>query len=82
MGVLPLQFQGSENRKTLKLDGSETISITGIESLKPGTELTLTLTRSDGEKKTCTLLCRIDTENELNYFHSGGILNYVLDQIK
>jgi aconitate hydratase len=82
MGVLPLQFQGLDNRKTLKLDGSETISITGIESLKPGKHLTLTVTRSDGTQEPCTLLCRIDTENELNYFRSGGILNYVLDQIK
>ncbi len=82
MGVLPLQFQGLDNRKTLKLDGSETISITGIESLEPGKHLTLRVTRSDGTQAPCTLLCRIDTENELNYFRSGGILNYVLDQIK
>lgn len=82
MGVLPLQFQGLDNRKTLKLDGSETISITGIKSLQPGKDLTLTVTRSDGEQVTCSLLCRIDTDNELNYFRAGGILNYVLDQIK
>ncbi len=82
MGVLPLQFQGLDNRKTLKLDGSETISITGIKSLQPGKDLTLTVTRSNGEQVTCSLLCRIDTDNELNYFRAGGILNYVLDQIK
>ena len=81
MGVLPLQFQGLDNRKSLKLNGSETISLAGIASLSPGKSLTLTVHRADGTQEQCTLLCRIDTENELNYFRSGGILNYVLDQL-
>lgn len=78
MGVLPLQFPEEMTRKTLKLDGSEKISLSGIEALKPKGKITLSIERQNGETTTATLICRIDTENELNYYRHGGILQYVL----
>lgn len=82
MGVLPLQFPSEQNRKTLKLNGTELIHLSGIEDLKPGKSITMTIERDQGEIASCELRCRIDTENELQYFISGGILNYVLKSIE
>ncbi|ACJ00723.1 aconitate hydratase AcnA [Rhodospirillum centenum] len=79
MGVLPLQFPAGVNRQTLKLDGSETFDIAGVEAgLKPRMTLALTITRADGSKQTVDLLCRIDTLDEVDYYKHGGILQYVL----
>ncbi len=82
MGVLPLQFQDGVTRKTLKLDGSETFDISGVAAgLKPGCELACTITYKNAKKKRITLLCRIDTLDEVEYFRHGGILQYVLRNI-
>ena len=79
MGVLPLVFTGGQSRETLKLDGTETVDITGIaEGLRPRAELDATITRTDGSSETIKLLCRIDTLDELEYYKNGGILHYVL----
>lgn len=78
MGVLPLQFTGSDNRKSLNLTGEEEISIAGIDSLTPGCQVSCEIKYPSGETKTISLLSRIDTENELNYYKNGGILHYVL----
>jgi len=79
MGVLPLVFKDGVTRDTLKLDGSETIDISGIaEGLRPRMDLDCTITRADGSQETIKLLCRIDTEDELEYYKNGGILHYVL----
>ncbi|MBT5665753.1 MAG: aconitate hydratase AcnA, partial [Rhodospirillaceae bacterium] len=79
MGVLPLVFKDGANRETLKLDGSETFDITGVEAgLKPGMDLDCKITRGDGSSETIKLLCRIDTLDEVAYFENGGILQYVL----
>jgi len=79
MGVLPLVFTGATTRKTLGLDGTELFDIAGIaEGLKPRTELECTITRADGSAETISLLCRIDTLDELDYYRNGGILQYVL----
>ncbi|WP_223454504.1 MULTISPECIES: aconitate hydratase AcnA [unclassified Pseudomonas] len=83
MGVLPLQFKLDQNRKSLKLNGSETLDIlglTGVE-LTPRMNLTLVITREDGSSEKVEVLCRIDTLNEVEYFKSGGILHYVLRQL-
>ena len=80
MGVLPLQFLEGTTRKTLKLDGSERISIAIDESLKPGAKLNLTIHREKGEE-TIQVLCRIDTADELEYYRNGGILQYVLRKL-
>jgi len=67
-----------ENRKTLKLNGDEKISIKKINDLTPGGTLPCEIEYANGEKKTITLKSRIDTQNELNYFNNGGILHFVL----
>ncbi len=81
MGVLPLQFADGVDRKTLKLDGSETFDIGGVASLRPRQDVEVTLTRADGTTESFTTRCRIDTEQELEYFYAGGILPYVLRKL-
>lgn len=78
MGVLPLQFAEGVTRQTLKLDGSETFTITGVSQLRPRQDVEVKLTRADGSSETFLTRCRIDTVNELEYFLNGGILQYVL----
>ncbi|MBV5338959.1 MAG: aconitate hydratase AcnA [Deltaproteobacteria bacterium] len=79
MGILPLQFLEGENRKTLALDGSETIElkITAAE-LAPGMEVPAKISRPDGSGTEIILKSRMDTANEAAYFRAGGILQYVL----
>jgi aconitate hydratase len=82
MGVLPLVFTNGQTRQTLKLTGDETVSIDGIaHNLTPRKELQATITRADGTSEAVTLLCRIDTADELEYYRHGGILQYVMRQI-
>jgi len=82
MGVLPLQFRDGESRESLGLTGFETYAISGIaDGLTPGKELTVTATADDGLEKTFTVLTRVDTPEELNYYRHGGILQYVLRQL-
>jgi aconitate hydratase len=81
MGVLPLQFADGVDRKTLKLDGTETFTITGVADLRPRQAVTVELTRADGSKESFETKCRIDTVNELEYFLNGGILPYVLRKL-
>ncbi len=79
MGILPLQFIDGMNRKKLKLTGSEIISVNGIEKgLNPGDKLSVEFKYQNGEIKKIKMLCRIDTNNELEYYKHGGILQYVL----
>ncbi len=79
MGVLPLQFKPGTDRKTLKLDGSETFDLLGFsETLKPGMDIALTITRADGSNEVVPVVCRIDTLDEIDYYKNGGILQYVL----
>lgn len=81
MGVLPLQFTGGVNRKTLKLDGTEKFDIRGLEKeLRPQTELEVTITRSDGRRETIRMLSRLDTTQEVEYIRHGGLLHYVIRQ--
>lgn len=81
MGVLPLQFAEGVDRKTLKLDGSETFTIRNVGGLRPRQDVEVTLTRADGSSETFVARCRIDTVNELDYFLNGGILQYVLRKL-
>lgn len=78
MGVLPLQFEQGTTRKTLRMDGSERISIAINDSLKAQATLTLFITRENGHQESIPLICRIDTAKELEYYRHGGILQYVL----
>lgn len=82
MGVLPLQFKSGTTAQTLKLDGSETIDITGIEKgITPMQDVKMTITRKDGKKETVPLTLRIDTPIEVDYYNHGGILPFVLRQL-
>ena len=79
MGVLPLQFVGeSEGWKSLGLTGKESVSIKGLADLAPRSNLLAHITFEGGATKEVSLLCRIDTEDELAYYRNGGILHYVL----
>jgi aconitate hydratase len=82
MGVLPLQFKDSTSAATLKLDGSETFDILGLnEQLKPQQDLVLRITPANGTTKDVPVRCRIDTPIEIEYYQHGGILPYVLRQL-
>ena len=82
MGVLPLQFKEGTTAQSLKLDGTETYDIVGLDAnLKPQQDLTLKITRQDGSMEDVPVLCRIDTPIEIDYYQHGGILPYVLRQL-
>ncbi len=78
MGVMPLMFK-SDDIASLKLTGYESVDITGIdENITPKQEFTAKITYQDGSNKEITLISRLDTSNEVEYYKSGGILQYVL----
>ncbi|TXS96049.1 aconitate hydratase AcnA [Parahaliea maris] len=79
MGILPLQFQGSDSADSLGLDGSELFAIPAVS--KGQGEVTVTATRSDGETVSFTTRVRIDTPNEYAYYENGGILHFVLRRL-
>jgi aconitate hydratase len=82
MGVLPLSFKNSETRQSLGLTGKESISLTGLAGgITPGMDVTCTITYEDGSTKETTLLCRIDTGDEVAYYKNGGILQYVMKNL-
>jgi aconitate hydratase len=82
MGVLPLQFKDGVNAQTLKLDGTETYDIVGLDvNIKPQQDLTLKITRKDGKIENVSVRCRIDTPIEIDYYQHGGILPFVLRQL-
>ena len=81
MGVLPLQFK-DDSRESLNLKGDEKFDILGIDGeIKPRQDIAMTITYPNGDKKDVTLLCRIDTADEVDYYRNGGILHYVLRNI-
>jgi len=79
MGVLPLQFIDGQNKTSLELNGSEIISIKGLDNISPNSEIDCEI--QSVQKKHIKLLCRIDTIKELDYYRQGGILQYVLNSI-
>ena len=81
MGVLPLQFKGSDSAQSLKLDGSEIFDVAIPDDLQPQQDLTLVITRKDGSRQEVSVLCRIDTPIEVDYYRHGGILPYVLREL-
>ena len=81
MGVVPLQFPVGESAGSLKLDGTETFDIEGVEKLNEGVTpktMKVTATRENGEKVVFDAVVRIDTPGEADYYRNGGILQYVL----
>src|SRR5205814_2050403 len=82
MGVLPLQFAEGTNAQTLKLDGSELFSITGLsDAIGPGMAVTLKIERANGKTDSIPVRLRIDTPIEIDYYRHGGILQFVLRQL-
>lgn len=78
MGVLPLEFQEGVSWESLGMTGDETVSIAGIDTLKPRGTMDVHITFANGETKVITTHVRIDTDNEHEYYKNGGILHYVL----
>lgn len=81
MGVLPLQFRDGETAERLGLTGDEQFTIRDVAGIQPRQDVEVQVTRADGSTTTITARCRIDTYNELEYFHAGGILPYVLRKL-
>src|SRR5260370_20048081 len=82
MGVLPLQFVEGTTAQSLRLDGSETFSITGLsDAIQPGQHLTLEIQRKDRQSRSLPVKLRIDTPIEVDYYKHGGILPFVLRQL-
>jgi iron-sulfur-dependent 2-methylisocitrate dehydratase len=72
MGVLPLEFKAGDNRATYGIDGSETFDVLGDPA--PRADLTVVITRKNGETLQVPVTCRIDTAEELSIYEAGGVL--------
>ncbi|MEM3252448.1 MAG: aconitate hydratase, partial [Thermoplasmata archaeon] len=81
MGVLPLQFNEGEDIATLNADVEQLFTIKLPENLKPGSNATMFYTDMKGSKKSANLKIRLDSEVEIDYYKSGGILQYVLNKL-
>jgi len=82
MGVLPLQFKGSDSAQSLGIVGDETVDIEGLDGdIKPQQDVTLVIHRTNGETTRAQVLLRIDTPIEVDYYKHGGILPFVLRQL-
>ena len=82
MGVLPLQFLGSDSPQSLGITGNETFDLLGLEhDIKPQQEVTLVIKRANGQSQQVKVLLRIDTPIEVDYYRHGGILPFVLRQL-
>jgi aconitate hydratase len=82
MGVLPLQFLPGESAASHGLTGSEKFTIEGIAKIAPGAALGVTAVADDGTEKTFEMRCRLDSPVEVEYFRAGGIMNYVLGEMR
>ncbi|MGZ5846567.1 MAG: aconitate hydratase, partial [Ramlibacter sp.] len=81
MGVLPLQFKGSDDWQSLGLDGSEFVDVIPDPQLRPQSDATVVIRRADGTRREITVTLRIDTAIEVQYYRHGGILPFVLRQL-
>lgn len=82
MAVLPLQFKDGETRKSWQLDGSEILSIIGLnEDLEPGQELKIKVEHKLKGVSEKTVVCRLDTHREIEWYKAGGVMPYVLNGI-
>jgi aconitate hydratase len=82
MGVVPLEFTDGATRQSLGLTGFEAYTVEGLaEGMSPRARLTVVAQAADGSQKRFTVMSRIDTPEELNYYRHGGILPYVLRQL-
>jgi aconitate hydratase len=81
MGVLPLQFLGTESAITLGLKGDETIDVMLPADIQPQQELQLKIRQPDGSERQISVKSRIDTPIEVDYYKHGGILPFVLREL-
>jgi aconitate hydratase len=81
MGVLPLQFKGTDSAQSLGIRGDETFDVIGLDKLKPQQDATLVIKRADGSTQLVTVLLRIDTPIEIDYYKHGGIMPFVLREL-
>ena len=81
MGVLPLQFKGTDSWQSLGLTGNEVVDVIPDASLTPQSDATLRITRANGSTQDVTLTLRVDTPIEVDYYRAGGILPFVLRQL-
>ncbi len=72
MGVLPLEFRDGATRETYGIDGSETFTVVG--NIAPRAEMTVVITRGDGETVQVPVTCRLDTAEEVTIYEAGGVL--------
>mgnify|MGYP001308683860 CR=1 FL=1 len=83
MGVLPLEFKNGETRQHWGLNGTETFDLIGLaDGITPGMNVILKIKRENGGCDKTTLLCRVDTLDEADYYVAGGILKFVLNNLK
>ncbi|HKO61731.1 MAG TPA: aconitate hydratase [Pyrinomonadaceae bacterium] len=82
MGVLPCQFLDGASASSLKLEGTETFDLIGLDKgVKPLQHLQLRINRASGDSEEIAVILRIDTPIEVDYYRHGGILPYVLRQL-
>ncbi len=86
MGILPLQFEDGQSVESLGLSGEEVFDFPGLtgllkEKFGGGRKLNVQVTGPDGTVKHFEARVRIDTPQEIEYYHHGGILQYVLRQL-
>ncbi|MEL6506404.1 MAG: hypothetical protein AAFR29_02100, partial [Pseudomonadota bacterium] len=77
----PLQFKDGQTWTSLGLQGDESVTVHGMDTIEPRGDIKATITRRDGSTEDITLLVRIDTGDELDYFRNGGILHYVIRKL-
>jgi aconitate hydratase len=83
MGVLPLQLPQGVTWQSLGLEGSEKVRVRGLApDMTPRAEVMCCIERENGATENITLRCRLDTRREIAWYQSGGILNFVFDQIR
>ena len=78
MGVLPLQFKSGDGAESLCINGSEQFNIINLNDIRPQQDVTLLIRSKNGAQRKVKLLCRMDTDIEIDYYTNGGILPYVL----
>lgn len=78
MGVIPFVLEDGASWRSLGLTGEETVTIDGIDDIRPGQKTVARIAGADGSAKDVPIICRIDTADEIDYFRNGGILQYVL----
>jgi len=72
MGVLPLEFQPGDTRRTYAIDGTETFDVIGER--RPGATLTLVINRANGERVDVPVTCRLDSDEDVEVYEAGGVL--------